>query len=240
MSELPAILQAARGMLGILFVVAIPLVVVGTALRWVATDRAFMEDGFRANGVAATTRIDERELSRIAGVFAAYFQGAPGRLDVQAEIGGQQRALLNEREILHMEDVQALVQRFLWLQVVGIVVVVVRLMFALAIERSGAAMGAQAMLGAGLMVGIVAVVLLLAAIDFPGLWTRFHYLAFRNELWMLDPRRDYLIMLFPQPFWLAATVRLALCAAGATLLVGVAGFAAWRMSQPGPGFQWGR
>ena len=59
--------------------------------------------------------------------------------------------------------------------------------------------------------------LILAAatlLSFDRLWTRFHLVAFSNDLWMLDPARDRLIQLFPPEFWLDATLLLA----GMTLL----------------------
>ena len=36
---------------------------------------------------------------------------------------------------------------------------------------------------------------------FDDMFFRFHFLAFTNDLWLLDPSRDYLIMLFPEGFW---------------------------------------
>ncbi len=39
---------------------------------------------------------------------------------------------------------------------------------------------------------------------------QFHLLSFANDLWQLDPARDYLIMLFPQGFWFDATMLVAL------------------------------
>ncbi len=73
------------------------------------------------------------------------------------------------------------------------------------------------------MVALVVVVGVLSWIDFEGLWTRFHQIAFRNDLWQLDPSRDYLIMLFPEPFWLAATTRMAANVALQTLAIALVG-----------------
>ena len=63
----------------------------------------------------------------------------------------------------------------------------------------------------------------LSLIDFDGLWTRFHQIAFRNDLWQLDPTSDYLIMLFPEPFWFTATIGMATSVALQTVGVAVAG-----------------
>ena len=73
------------------------------------------------------------------------------------------------------------------------------------------------------MVALVVLVGVLSFLDFDALWTRFHQIAFRNDLWLLDPSRDYLIMLFPEPFWLAATIRIATSVALQAAIVAVVG-----------------
>jgi len=75
------------------------------------------------------------------------------------------------------------------------------------------------------MVGLVVLVGVLSLVDFTELWTRFHQIAFRNDLWQLDPRTDYLIMLFPEPFWFTATIRMATLVAVQVVVLAVAGAA---------------
>jgi integral membrane protein (TIGR01906 family) len=75
------------------------------------------------------------------------------------------------------------------------------------------------------MVALVVLVGIASLIDFDGLWTRFHQVAFRNDLWLLDPATDYLIMLFPEPFWFTATIGIATSVALQTVLVAVIGLA---------------
>ena len=45
-----------------------------------------------------------------------------------------------------------------------------------------------------------------AVIDFGWLFTQFHFLSFANDLWLLDPYNDYLIIMFPQHFFFEATL----------------------------------
>jgi integral membrane protein (TIGR01906 family) len=61
---------------------------------------------------------------------------------------------------------------------------------------------------------------LLALVGFETLFTLFHHISFANDLWQLDPRRDYLIMMFPLGFWFDATMRVAATAVGGALLLG--------------------
>jgi integral membrane protein (TIGR01906 family) len=61
-------------------------------------------------------------------------------------------------------------------------------------------------------------------LDFDRFFLQFHLISFANDLWQLDPTKDYLIMLFPQGFWYDATL---FCALGtvvmAVVLAGMAG-----------------
>ena len=61
-------------------------------------------------------------------------------------------------------------------------------------------------------------------LNFDQLFLQFHLFSFTNELWQLDPTKDYLIMLFPQGFFYDAAIFCALATAGlAIILGGVAG-----------------
>jgi integral membrane protein (TIGR01906 family) len=49
----------------------------------------------------------------------------------------------------------------------------------------------------------------LSLVDFESLFIQFHMLSFSNDLWQLDPQTDYLLILYPEPFWLDTTLRIA-------------------------------
>jgi integral membrane protein (TIGR01906 family) len=223
-SAAPDLLDWVRALISFAFVLLLPLLIIGTSLRSLVTDRDFMLSGFRDYDVAATTGLDDAQLQRIADAFVTYFQSPPGQIQMQVTVFGQQRLLFNDREVAHMEDVQALVQFFLRLQIVAAAVVVVRIVVALAVERSVVSLGRDMLLSTALMVALVVLVGVLSLIDFDSLWTHFHQIAFRNDLWLLDPTRDYLIMLFPEPFWFAATIRMAVSVAVQTAIVALLGF----------------
>ena len=54
--------------------------------------------------------------------------------------------------------------------------------------------------------GLVVVVGLGSLIGFDRLFLAFHVVSFSNDLWQLDPRTDYLIAMFPEGFFLDATL----------------------------------
>jgi len=199
-SAAPDVLVWVRGLVSLAFVLLVPLLIIGTSLRGLVTDRDLMLRGFRDNQVAKTTGLDDPQLQRIADAFVAYFQGPPGQIQMQVTAFGQSRPLFNDKEITHMEDVQRLIQFFLRMQIVAAAVVVLRVGVAVAFDRAAAPVGRELLWSTALMVALVVLVGVLSLIDFDGLWTRFHQIAFRNDLWQLDPSKDYLIMLFPKPF----------------------------------------
>lgn len=86
------------------------------------------------------------------------------------------------------------------------------------------------LLGGGLTALLLAGFGLLALAGFDTLFLRFHELAFSNDFWRLDPRRDYLVLLFPQNFWFDATIWFSLRALAGGLLLAAAGggWLAWR------------
>src|SRR5216684_6625886 len=131
-SAAPDVLVWVRGLVSLAFVLMLPLLIIGTSLRGLITDRDLMLRGFRDNQVATTTGLDDPQLQRIADAFVAYFEGPPGQIQMQVTAFGQSRPLFNDKEVTHMEDVQALIQWFLRMQILAGAVVVVRVGVAIA------------------------------------------------------------------------------------------------------------
>ena len=78
--------------------------------------------------------------------------------------------------------------------------------------------------GGVLTLGLVVAVGLFALMGFDSLFHKFHQLSFANDFWLLDPRTDYLLLMFPQGFWFDATMRLVgLVVAGAAVLAAACG-----------------
>ncbi len=77
--------------------------------------------------------------------------------------------------------------------------------------------------GGVLTLGIIGVLGALAATDFSDLFLEFHLLSFSNDLWLLDPRTDNLIRLFPQEFFLDAAMRVVVFTVVEALALAVVG-----------------
>ena len=219
-------LPAAVRWLGIIaFVVAMPLfLILGNVLE-VASDKPFYLSEFEKYGVGRVTGLDDAQLSAAADAFIAYLRDPSARLDVEVTLNGVRRPLFNQREIDHMVDVQHLFQLVRDVRLgAGAVLLILPLV--------GLWLGGSAFLprlGTLLTVGGIATVAvlglagLLSLVDFSQAFVTFHHLAFSNDLWILDPRTDYLIMLYPEGFWLDATLRIAMLSAIEAVVLGGVG-----------------
>jgi integral membrane protein (TIGR01906 family) len=80
--------------------------------------------------------------------------------------------------------------------------------------------------GAGLSILLIIMLGVTALFDFNWLFTQFHLLSFTNDLWLLNPATDYLIMLFPEGFWFDAVI---VIFGLMVILALAAGFTGWRI-----------
>jgi integral membrane protein (TIGR01906 family) len=80
------------------------------------------------------------------------------------------------------------------------------------------------MIGSLLTLGLIGIAAALGASGFDASWTRFHELLFSNDFWLLNPRTDHLIQMFPPAFWQNIVFFIGLLAAAqAGLLVLISG-----------------
>jgi integral membrane protein (TIGR01906 family) len=131
-----------------------------------------------------------------------------------------------------MQDVQALMQLVFRTGLLAAVYLALVACFLLVTQRRAglAALGGMLGYGSVLTFGLLLLVAALSLLDFTDLFVKFHELSFRNDLWMLDPTRDYLLILFPEGFWFDVTLRIALLTALEGVLAGGAGLLLRRMA----------
>ena len=58
------------------------------------------------------------------------------------------------------------------------------------------------------LMGLAGALAFYAFLDFNEFWTMFHHIFFRNDLWLLDPNTDVLIMMVPETFFFNLVFRI--------------------------------
>lgn len=196
-----------RGTAAAAFAMALPLLVVTSAVRWLASDIAYYRHGFRTYDASERSGLPLRELDRAGQEIIDYFENNSDVLRVVVTVSGGEEPLFDDREVAHMRDVKLLMRGLFRVNEVSLVVVMsyVALVVLWAGERSVRGLAALALVGLAGGLVVVGVIAVFAVIGFDQAWTTFHELAFRNDLWQLDPDQDRLIQMFPEPFWQEAT-----------------------------------
>ena len=191
-----------------IFILCIPIFLVTSNVRWVIDTPLLYSYGFDKYDTAARTGIERAELIKAGKLFRDYFNNDQELLQVRVVQNGVLRNLYNAKEIAHMVDVKDLVQGVFDTQIyLGIfLATVVGLGFLIYRLKWLRILGELIALGGMLTLALVVFVGLLSLIGFDKLFLAFHIISFDNNLWQLDPRRDMLLIMFPEGFFFDATM----------------------------------
>ncbi|MDP2727284.1 MAG: TIGR01906 family membrane protein [Dehalococcoidia bacterium] len=209
----------AWGLATLLFVLAWPVALLASNVRWVANDLSFYQRGYANNGSYQATGIPSSELDRATAEMITYFNADQDLPNIQVRVGGTTFPLFNERDSVHLRDVRYLIQLTYVVQGISLGYVLLHSAGVL-LKRKGRGMASLAnawMWGGGFSAAVLAAVGMSMALDFDGLFLQFHLISFSNDFWVLDPATSYLIRMVPEGFFfdLAAWV------AGLTLVESV-------------------
>ncbi|MDP2719387.1 MAG: TIGR01906 family membrane protein [Dehalococcoidia bacterium] len=199
----------------LLFILAWPLLLTSTSVSVAANSPSLYNNGFDKYNIPASTGIGKPELKLVVLQMIDYYNSDREYLDIKVPLGGKTVDLFNEREIEHMKDVKGLINFSYLLQWSSILYVIIfgsigffwrkgkfrRSIFRLILKGS---------------LATLAVVLILSAFvvfNFQGFFLGFHLLSFSNDLWVLDPSRDYLIKMFTEGFFFDATLYIGIAVA---------------------------
>ena len=215
-------IEIIRAIASPLAIPAVLLFLVAGSVTWAVNDPGLYRNGFQRYHTAQRSGITDADLTTIGAELRRYFNTSVEPLSVRAPIYGIEQDVFNAREIAHMYDVKRLVRGAYWVALGSALWILSTIALVIAVDRGAwpartirlAIWGGSVTLAAVFAVGLAAVA------SFEQLFLLFHRLSFANDLWMLDPRTDYLLILFPAGFWFDATMRVALTSVlGAVLLL---------------------
>ena len=212
--------------MAVLFVVAVPLLFIAVSVTWAINDLSLYEYGFDRYRVTSVTGIEKADLMTVAREIRSYFNSSTEPLAVTTRVFGEERTLFNQKEVVHMHDVKKLVRGVYWVGVGSALFIVgfIAAGFYLLRREFWRTLVRLGLFGAGVTVGLTLLVGLMSLVSFDFLFTLFHELSFANDFWQLDPRRDFLVMMFPSGFWFdAAMLVVGLVVLQAAIVAGAVG-----------------
>ena len=164
--------------------------------------------------------MEMEDLMHVTREMMAYLRGNRDQLSVETTVSGQAMDFFNEQDRLHMFDVKnlflgGLQLRNIWL---GLATVLIGILVIRKAEIRKLIPRAYS-IAFLVFLGIVGFLAAAFSIDFFACFTIFHEIFFTNDLWLFDPRTDYMIRMLPSGFFEDMIIRIALYFVGALSIV---------------------
>ena len=210
----------------LLFILCLPVMLFTASVSAAANSQWLYEYGFSKYDVSRVTGIAPDELSRVADGLIDYWNSGDETFNIVVVKDGRPFTLFNEREVGHLIDVKGIFRLLYKLLLGSFLYVLLFTVITLFLWKDRRLLAVGLTWGSGLGILLMIALGLLAITDFQWLFWQFHLFSFSNDLWLLDPSRDYLIMLFPEGFWFDAAI---ICSAFKVFLALILGFIGWRM-----------
>jgi integral membrane protein (TIGR01906 family) len=189
-----------------LVVLLVPLVLLFTGVEIATRDDGFFRQQYEENNVMDNTGMTVDTLMEVTHQIQDYLFGQRGDLQLTAPIHGEEVEVFNEREIIHMEDVEVLFQKGLWIRNTALAFLAMVISYAITKKRPFVW---KALLGGCVLLVVGGGLLgLLLYLDFDRYFVLFHEIFFANDYWMLDPTDSVLINMVPLPFFINIVKRI--------------------------------
>ncbi len=189
-----------------LLVCCIPLLIISSNLRLGITGLFVYEYGIDTYPVSEVTGISKAELLKVHQHLIDYYNSKVDTPQAIVQRGGKTIDIFNDKELVHLRDVKGLFQLDCTVQIVTFILLVLCILLLLFLLKEKWRTIIRGILwGSVLTLGLVIFLALWSVIGFEQLFILFHQLSFTNEFWILDPSKDFLIMLFPEQFFQYST-----------------------------------
>ena len=191
-----------------IFALLLPVFLILFNTSYITNSEWLYDYGWWRNDIANVSGLTTEQLNSGADQIKEYFGNDAEFLDLRVTSGGREFSLYQEREVLHMVDVKALMQAvFAITRWSGVVLLLLLALGMLVLKQDVFPLLLRSLKWSAIGTAVFLVVFGgTAAIDFGWLFTQFHFLSFANDLWLLDPYNDYLLIMFPQQFFFEATL----------------------------------
>lgn len=194
------------------YIAAISLILIGliTSIDVTCFDSSFYETEYAAMDTASSLHMSQEDLMKATNTLLDYIQDEREDIQVNITSYGISAPAFNERESLHMIDVKNLYQFALQIRIVACILLLVSILF-LFYKRRKETIDMLAKGYIQIAIAFVCFIIMLglwAAVDFTSLWESFHHVFFSNDLWLLNPRTDLMINMFPEAFFFHMVMKL--------------------------------
>lgn len=164
------------------------------------------ELNWERNNIIYKTNLDKEQLNSASDQIKDYFKNDQEKIEISLQQPGITVSnLFNQKEIDHMVDVKNLVKATLLFEKISLFFIffsIVIISFKNGFNQLFNFIFNIVYKSLLIWSGIFLIILSGIIINFNATFILFHKIFFRNDLWILDPRSDYLLIMFPEKFFL--------------------------------------
>jgi integral membrane protein (TIGR01906 family) len=199
-------LKIIRILLWWIFILSIPVLLISTVVRVEVQCLPFYEYEYEKYNISEVTGFDSRQLGIITRHLIQFFNGKVESAQLVVEKNNNQMYLFHDHEIVHLEDVKEIFQYVYKIQLISMAYFLFYLLINIIFRKRKKLIYFWKGLknGSILTIGLLITLGVGAFFGFHQLFIQFHYLVFgdpQSSPWILDPRTDHLVMMYPLNFW---------------------------------------
>ncbi|MEW8972626.1 MAG: TIGR01906 family membrane protein [Tissierellaceae bacterium] len=182
-----------RRLASIILIICLSLVLMIISIEQNSYNKKYYKDFFKKQNIERVSHRSTDELSNIVDNIILYLKAKGG--------DGLLTPYFNEREILHMQDVQGLFKLARYIKYIGFLV---SIYISIYLIKKKDSIFLSKILSYGLSANYIVLSILVFLIhsNFNKYFTYFHLIFFRNTLWILDPNTDLMIQMLPEEFFI--------------------------------------
>lgn len=189
--------------------ISVFVAIIITSVDVMSFDLNFFKDFYSKNDSAEEIGVSYSDLILSTEVLLDYTRGRNDSLDVMVTVDDRKEMMFNKREVDHMVDVKDLYLGAMFIRNLAAGFFVLIVLMDILRKKFSFEQHWQSVKSAGtIMFALIAFIVMAAVIDFNTFWTNFHLIFFRNDLWLLNPNTDRLILMVPLDFFISLVTRI--------------------------------
>lgn len=223
------IMQNIIGTLAMLVLVFILLITSFQVAIYGDPEYKYYEKEYEKYGVLDSLNMEMEDVMEVTDKMMAYLIGEYPELSVITMVDGKEQDFFNEQDRLHMWDVKNLFIGGLRLRMIAIVIFTVMIVLLVIIKADLSSLLPKSYYKAlSLCVVMIGVLTAFIMTNFNKVFVIFHEIFFSNDLWLFDPRTDYMIRMLPEGFFYDMVIRI-----GVLFILGLVGLGifSWGMKK---------
>lgn len=187
-----------------LLMIIIPLTLIIASITFLSQTSYFYLYEFEKLETIHKAGIDASS-QEVTGVIVDFIKGNTEEFQMATNVNGVKQNLYTSKEQLHMKDVRDLVQKGNIVSLIGISIILIFYVALLLLKEKETLRLTCKM--SMMIYGIILITFLIIGVtDFREGFNVFHEVLFNNDLWILNPNEDILLMLMPIEFFIDALI----------------------------------